>query len=164
MNDDSRVPDLAALMVRPQWMQDALCREPAYSHVNFFPERGQTRATREAKAVCAQCQVRAACLDYALSTPFEKFGIWGGVSELKRRGMRRGQPRTKQPKPEPRPREKRTAGIPRSEGAYDDGDPRYDVRVLHDAGYAPAAIAARLSMNRPMVDKFLAEIAAEDAA
>ncbi len=52
----------------------------------FFPERGAS--TREAKAVCRACVVRADCLEYALVNG-EKFGIWGGLSERERRRLRR---------------------------------------------------------------------------
>jgi WhiB family redox-sensing transcriptional regulator len=52
----------------------------------FFPERGAS--TREAKAVCRSCEVRAECLEYALDHG-EKFGIWGGLSERERRRVRR---------------------------------------------------------------------------
>jgi WhiB family redox-sensing transcriptional regulator len=52
----------------------------------FFPERGAS--TREAKAVCAGCEVRDDCLEYALAHG-EKFGIWGGLSERERRRVRR---------------------------------------------------------------------------
>ena len=52
----------------------------------FFPERGAS--TRKAKAICAACDVRQECLDYAI-TSGEKFGIWGGMSERERRRVRR---------------------------------------------------------------------------
>jgi WhiB family redox-sensing transcriptional regulator len=52
----------------------------------FFPERGAS--TREAKSVCAGCEVRLECLEYALDNG-EKFGIWGGLSERERRRLRR---------------------------------------------------------------------------
>lgn len=52
----------------------------------FFPERGAS--TREAKSICAACEVRTDCLDYALDHG-EKFGIWGGTSERERRRLRR---------------------------------------------------------------------------
>jgi len=38
----------------------------------------------EAKEVCAQCSVRVACLEYAL-TSREKAGVWGGATERERR-------------------------------------------------------------------------------
>ncbi len=52
----------------------------------FFPERGAS--TRKAKAICAECEVRTQCLDYAIDIG-EKFGIWGGMSERERRKVRR---------------------------------------------------------------------------
>lgn len=53
----------------------------------MFPGRGE--GTSQAKAVCRECCVRAACLDYALTPPYEKYGVWGGSSERERRTMRR---------------------------------------------------------------------------
>jgi WhiB family redox-sensing transcriptional regulator len=52
----------------------------------FFPERGAS--TRKAKAICAACEVKGDCLDFALLAG-EKFGIWGGMSERERRRVRR---------------------------------------------------------------------------
>ena len=37
---------------RPAWRADALCREPAYAGVTFFPARGQDSAA--AKEVCGR--------------------------------------------------------------------------------------------------------------
>jgi WhiB family redox-sensing transcriptional regulator len=52
----------------------------------FFPERGAS--TKEAKSVCARCEVKDECLEFAI-TNAEKFGIWGGLSERERRRIRR---------------------------------------------------------------------------
>lgn len=52
----------------------------------FFPEKGGS--TREAKKICAGCEVRAECLAYALNND-ERFGIWGGLSERERRRLKR---------------------------------------------------------------------------
>jgi WhiB family redox-sensing transcriptional regulator len=41
-----------------------------------------------AKAVCAGCDVRADCLEFAISTN-QEYGIWGGTSEEERRVLRR---------------------------------------------------------------------------
>ncbi len=62
----------------------AACRDlgPAI----FFPEKGQWAA--EAYAVCAGCEVRAACLAFALNT-IEREGIWGGTNEVLRRPLLR---------------------------------------------------------------------------
>ena len=47
----------------------------------------------EAKAVCAGCDVRVACLEHALQAR-EKSGIWGGATERERRRMIRQRRRT----------------------------------------------------------------------
>jgi WhiB family transcriptional regulator, redox-sensing transcriptional regulator len=46
------------------------------------------RRVAQAKAICAGCPVRAACLDWALETG-QAFGVWGGADEDERRAMRR---------------------------------------------------------------------------
>ena len=53
----------------------------------FFPEKGGS--SREAKQICAACEFRAPCLDYAV-THQERFGIWGGLSERERRKLEKG--------------------------------------------------------------------------
>lgn len=52
----------------------------------FFPERGESLAP--ARSVCAGCEVRAECLDYALNTG-QHHGVWGGTSERERKRTRR---------------------------------------------------------------------------
>lgn len=64
------------------WRDYALCAQT--DPEAFFPEKGGS--TREAKRVCASCEVRTECLDYAL-TNAERFGIWGGLSERERRRL-----------------------------------------------------------------------------
>jgi WhiB family redox-sensing transcriptional regulator len=54
----------------------------------FVAARKQREA--EAKAICAGCSVRDACLAYALDTG-QAYGIWGGVNEDERRAMLRRQ-------------------------------------------------------------------------
>ncbi|WP_298714272.1 WhiB family transcriptional regulator [uncultured Micrococcus sp.] len=66
------------------WQVDALCAQT--DPEAFFPEKGGS--TREAKKVCAACDVRRQCLDYAMAND-ERFGIWGGLSERERRRLRR---------------------------------------------------------------------------
>lgn len=53
----------------------------------FFPDKGGS--TRDAKRVCANCDIRDACLEYALDHD-ERFGVWGGLSERERRQIRKG--------------------------------------------------------------------------
>ncbi|WP_425956331.1 WhiB family transcriptional regulator [Xylanimonas sp. McL0601] len=66
------------------WQDRALCAQT--DPEAFFPEKGGS--TREAKKVCAGCEVRAECLEYALAND-ERFGIWGGLSERERRKLKR---------------------------------------------------------------------------
>ena len=72
-------------LMRPEpWKQYGTCAtmDPDL----FFPARGQS--TEPAKAACAVCPCKKACLKYALRAG-EKYGIWGGASERERRAMRR---------------------------------------------------------------------------
>ena len=69
----------------PEWQEKALCAQT--DPEAFFPEKGGS--TREAKRICLGCEVRDACLDYALAHD-ERFGIWGGLSERERRRLKRG--------------------------------------------------------------------------
>jgi WhiB family redox-sensing transcriptional regulator len=70
---------------QPDWQERALCAQT--DPEAFFPEKGGS--TREAKRICAGCDVRAECLEYALTFD-ERFGIWGGLSERERRRLKRG--------------------------------------------------------------------------
>jgi WhiB family redox-sensing transcriptional regulator len=57
----------------------------------FFPisSTGPALAQLEqAKSICAGCQVRQQCLDFALST-LQTHGVWGGTSPEERQSMRR---------------------------------------------------------------------------
>jgi WhiB family transcriptional regulator, redox-sensing transcriptional regulator len=65
------------------WRLNALCAQT--DPEAFFPEKGGS--TREAKRVCTGCDVRAECLEFALTSD-ERFGIWGGLSERERRRLR----------------------------------------------------------------------------
>lgn len=44
--------------------------------------------TQRAKAVCARCTARPACLQWAVNTG-QDAGVWGGKSEDERRNLRR---------------------------------------------------------------------------
>ncbi len=75
-------------IIHETWHLNAACRGP--ESVLFFPpsspERRDERELREAraKAICAQCDVRQDCLDFALRVR-EPHGIWGGLTEAERR-------------------------------------------------------------------------------
>lgn len=66
-----------------EWQERALCAQT--DPEAFFPEKGGS--TREAKRICAGCEVRSECLEYALEHD-ERFGIWGGLSERERRKLK----------------------------------------------------------------------------
>lgn len=70
----------------PRWVSRAACRgeDPAM----FFPEYGMSRYAYRALAICAECPVKAECLDHAL-THDEEYGIWGGTSQRERRRIKR---------------------------------------------------------------------------
>jgi WhiB family redox-sensing transcriptional regulator len=62
------------------WMELARCRnvDPEV----FFPNDGV--GVQAAQRYCAECPVRALCLEYALENHIQH-GVWGGVSERGRR-------------------------------------------------------------------------------
>jgi WhiB family redox-sensing transcriptional regulator len=66
------------------WMFHARCR--GVSPAEFFPSDGTGVET--AQRVCAECPVRAECLEYALLNRIEH-GVWGGASERERRRILR---------------------------------------------------------------------------
>lgn len=71
---------------RPEWFDAAECRGTPPGV--FYTERGENARVRKAKQICRGCDVRAECLEFALSTG-EKHGVWGGLSERERRRLRR---------------------------------------------------------------------------
>lgn len=74
------------------WQYRAACRgedSNLFFAPNYF-ERRDEKESRESKAkvICARCQVRVECLDYALRTR-ESHGIWGGLNEAERKALLR---------------------------------------------------------------------------
>ncbi len=66
------------------WQDRALCAQTGADF--FFPEPGSS--VREAKRICGMCEMRSACLEYALAND-ERFGVWGGLSEKERQVLGR---------------------------------------------------------------------------
>lgn len=66
------------------WMGRARCKEmdPGL----FFPSDGI--GVQVAQHICAECTVRASCLEYALVNRIDN-GVWGGTSERERRRLLR---------------------------------------------------------------------------
>jgi WhiB family redox-sensing transcriptional regulator len=79
-----------SVRVEEAWQVRAACRGPQAAA--FFPpasfERKDEKEAREAraKAICAGCPVREACLEYALRIR-EPHGIWGGLNEGERKQL-----------------------------------------------------------------------------
>ena len=69
------------------WMDRANCQGLPDSA--FFPLSGGV--TPQAAAACNACEVRAECLDYAITEGC--VGIWGGESEANRRRLKRNRQR-----------------------------------------------------------------------
>lgn len=68
------------------WQDHALCAEVGGDA--WFPTKGEP--TAPAKKICALCPVTQECLDYAIDNSIA-FGVWGGLSERQRAGLRRRQ-------------------------------------------------------------------------
>lgn len=70
--------------VTDEWMKYGACAttDPDL----FFPEIPGT-LNRQARDVCAHCDVREQCLAYALEND-ERYGIWGGLSPNQRSRLR----------------------------------------------------------------------------
>jgi WhiB family transcriptional regulator, redox-sensing transcriptional regulator len=75
------------VMTRPadrHWRLLAACRSADPDL--FFPISSSGRSlaqVAEAKAICAECQVRRHCLAFALRT-HQVYGVWGGLTEQER--------------------------------------------------------------------------------
>lgn len=71
------------------WRSLAACRDTDPDL--FFPVGTTGPAIEQinnAKAVCADCEVRQPCLEFALTTNQDS-GVWGGTSEEERRKLRK---------------------------------------------------------------------------
>ena len=64
------------------WRPAAACR--GLDPQTFYPLEDDLAGESAAKAVCAECSVREACLEFALGRR-EKDGVWGGATERERR-------------------------------------------------------------------------------
>lgn len=72
-----------------EWRNRAACRDTDPDL--FFPIGSTGQAIDQieaARSVCVDCEVRDACLEFALATNQES-GVWGGTSEEERRKLRK---------------------------------------------------------------------------
>lgn len=79
LNEDRVALPVASDEGDVSWMERGACRDPKVPTSLFFPQRGAHHVVNKAKAICAGCEVRTDCLDYALRTN-QRVGIWGGVA------------------------------------------------------------------------------------
>ena len=86
MSTIGRVLQIVIETAELAWMDQGRCAE--VGNDEWFPEKGGS--TREAKAICAQCEVKAECLAYALETD-QAHGIWGGLTVHQRRRLKRSE-------------------------------------------------------------------------
>lgn len=99
------------------WKLDGSCRQNAPDA--WYPAKGGS--ARQVKAICADCPVQAACLEYAL-TNGERWGIWGGLSAAERQKLRPSPRRSRAPHnshPDAARREPRVrcdCGLPKCQG------------------------------------------------
>jgi len=76
-----------------EWVHRARCKDE--DPELFFPlgtTGTSTLQTAMAKSVCALCDVRPECLEWALATGQDS-GVWGGLSEEERRALKRARRR-----------------------------------------------------------------------
>ncbi|MGD9996979.1 MAG: WhiB family transcriptional regulator [Ilumatobacteraceae bacterium] len=71
--------------LEPDWQRDSLCRDDAYRHLNWFPEKGET--IDKQRDVCGRCLVRVEC--YQMAQDGREQGVWAGTSAKQRRALRR---------------------------------------------------------------------------
>lgn len=75
--------------VRDPWMDDALCAQ--VDPEIFFPDYGQS--ANNARKVCAGCDVRERCLQFAMerearfTTNTGRHGVWGGLTPWERAAL-----------------------------------------------------------------------------
>lgn len=67
-----------------EWMVEGNCRDAPPK--TFFPSDGV--GVEIARRICATCDVKLACLEYALRNRIDH-GVWGGASERERRRIAR---------------------------------------------------------------------------
>lgn len=64
-----------------EWVKRGNCRDMDVAL--FYPEENAP-IPKAAYDACADCPVRAECLNYALTPPMERWGLWGGLGHKAR--------------------------------------------------------------------------------
>lgn len=113
-------------MSKLDWQDGALCKDMDAEVFFGRYEKMSYDEEQRAKAICQECPVRQACLDYAVQTR-QIVGIWGGTTPTRRMRLR-------------------------SEWLRERGNERLternnEARRLADMGCTPDQIAAQLNVN-----------------
>lgn len=77
------------LVNRDQWQAKGACRGHERPDIWFPDKHSPSEETLAARDVCVRCPVRDKCRQYAMDHPKEP-GIWGGLTERQRAGLRNG--------------------------------------------------------------------------
>jgi WhiB family redox-sensing transcriptional regulator len=68
------------------WQLGAACAKSDAPVEVWFPTVGGRHAVAAARAICAECDRREPCLEYALRHRIDE-GIWGGTTPTERKPM-----------------------------------------------------------------------------
>ena len=80
---------LEHLTPQPGWERNGACYKTGNTAA-FYPEPTDDATKKKAKARCARCPARYACLAIGLTqTGSDDHGIWGGTTRCERRVIRR---------------------------------------------------------------------------
>lgn len=82
-------PTLVAATAHREWTNQPLPCHDRGVWDWFYPERGGHRNEAAAKALCATCPAKAACLAHALEHG-ETHGVWGGTTPDERADITKG--------------------------------------------------------------------------
>ena len=67
------------------WIKEAACR--GMDTAVFYPQHGESKLVKQAKAICRSCPVVLDCAEWAIDH-CEMHGIWGGLSHRERQAIR----------------------------------------------------------------------------
>ena len=85
------IPAAGSIPAPPRWAGTPACASVSDPEL-FFPLVETSAAGAAAKAVCAGCELRVRCLEYALSSGMPA-GIWGGLTTTEREALVRARRR-----------------------------------------------------------------------
>lgn len=65
-----------------EWVEHAACAD---MDPDLFMPPDRVPFSIEARIACASCPVREDCLEYAMTSPVERWGLWAGTGPKERR-------------------------------------------------------------------------------